>query len=120
MNEQKFEQLIGNFLRTGVLLSASIVLIGGSIYLYRHGGELPEHHAFHGEPHAWSTLAGIFSSGTLKRGQGIVMVGLLVLILTPITRVALSLVAFGLERDWMYVAFTAIVLSLLLYSLLAA
>jgi uncharacterized membrane protein len=118
--EQQFENLIGNFLRAGVILAASIVLVGGAIYLYRHGAETPEHHVFHGEPQAWSTLAGIFSTATLKRGQGIIMTGLLALILTPIARVALCLAAFALERDWMYVSFTAIVFGLLLYSLLAA
>lgn len=118
--EHQFEQVIGNFLRAGVILSAAIVLTGGSIFLYRHASERPEHHVFHGEPREWSTLTGVFSSNTLQRGQAIIMVGLLALILTPISRVALSLVGFALERDWMYVGFTAIVLSLLLYSLLAA
>lgn len=120
LSEYQFEQIIGNFLRIGVILAASIVLIGGTIFLFRHAAELPEHHVFHGEPREWSTLAGIFSNNTLKHGQAIIMVGLLALILTPITRVALSLIAFALERDWMYVGFTAIVLTLLLYSLLAA
>jgi uncharacterized membrane protein len=120
MTDQQFENVIGNFLRAGVILAASVVLVGGAVYLYRHGGETPEHHMFHGEPQAWSTLGGIFSSATLKRGQGIVMAGLLVLILTPIARVALSLGAFALQRDWMYVSFTAIVFGLLMYSLLAA
>jgi uncharacterized membrane protein len=44
--------------------------------------------------------------------------GLLVLIATPITRVAFSVFAFFYERDWKYVVFTLIVLGLLLYSLL--
>ena len=118
--DQQFENVIGNFLRAGVILAALIVLAGGCIYLYRHGVETPEHQLFHGEPRAWSTLAGIFSTATLKRGQGIIMTGLLVLILTPIARVALSFVAFALERDWLYVGFTAIVFGLLMYSLLAA
>lgn len=118
--EQQFERVIGNFLRTGVLVSAMIVLIGGTIFLSRHASEMPEHHVFHGEPREWSTLPGIFSANTLKHGQAIIMVGLLALILTPICRVALSLVAFALERDWMYVCFTAFVFALLLYSLLAA
>jgi len=120
MTDQQFENLIGNFLRAGVLLAALIVFIGGSVYLYRHGGKTPEHHVFAAEPRAWSTLAGIFSTDTLTHGRGIIMAGLLVLILTPIARVALSLGAFAIERDWMYVSFTAIVFGLLLFSLLAA
>jgi uncharacterized membrane protein len=120
MTDQQFENVIGNFLRAGVILAASIVLIGGGVYLDRHGRETPEHHVFHGEPQAWSTLAGVFSASTLTHGRAIIMAGLLVLILTPIARVALSLVGFALQRDWLYVGFTAIVFGLLLYSLLAA
>jgi uncharacterized membrane protein len=48
------------------------------------------------------------------------MLGLVMLLLTPIARVAFGLVAFALQRDWMYVVFTSIVLGLLIYSLHAA
>jgi uncharacterized membrane protein len=43
----------------------------------------------------------------------------LVLIATPIVRVILSVVAFALERDLLYVAVTVVVLAVLLYSFLA-
>jgi uncharacterized membrane protein len=42
---------------------------------------------------------------------------LLLLILTPVARVAFSVAAFALERDWTYVAITLIVLAVLIYSL---
>ena len=45
------------------------------------------------------------------------MGGLLLLIATPVARVALSLVAFVLQRDRLYVGITAFVLALLLASL---
>jgi uncharacterized membrane protein len=41
---------------------------------------------------------------------------LLLLIATPIARVAFSIAGFLIERDWLYVAFTVIVLVILLYS----
>ena len=37
--DQRIEIIIGALLRTGVLLSASVVLIGGIIYLAHHGHE---------------------------------------------------------------------------------
>jgi uncharacterized membrane protein len=43
--------------------------------------------------------------------------GLLLLIATPIARVAFSAVAFAIEGDKMYVLFTLIVFGVLLYSL---
>jgi uncharacterized membrane protein len=39
------------------------------------------------------------------------------LIATPVARVLLSVLGFALERDWMYVVFTLLVLALLIYTL---
>jgi len=44
--------------------------------------------------------------------------GLLVLIATPVLRVALSVVGFALQRDWVYVGLTVLVLLVLLGSFL--
>ena len=49
---------------------------------------------------------------------GIVQLGLLLLIATPVVRVGLALVGFGLERDRTYVTVTAIVLAILIVSLI--
>jgi uncharacterized membrane protein len=49
--------------------------------------------------------------------MGILQLGLLLLIATPIARVIFSVFAFALEGDRMYVAFTLVVLTVLLYSL---
>ncbi|MGA2697281.1 MAG: DUF1634 domain-containing protein, partial [Terriglobales bacterium] len=53
-------------------------------------------------------------------GKGIIQLGLLILIATPVARVAFSIWGFAAERDRMYVTFTVIVLSILLYSLLGS
>ena len=50
-------------------------------------------------------------------GQAIIQFGLLLLIATPVARVAFSAVGFAIERDSMYVVITLIVLAILLYSL---
>jgi uncharacterized membrane protein len=52
------------------------------------------------------------------QSESIVQLGLLLLIATPVARVALTLVAFILQRDRTYVGVTALVLALLLYGLL--
>jgi Protein of unknown function (DUF1634) len=48
--DARFEQLLGNLLRAGVLLAAAVVLLGGALYLARHGGERPDLKVFRGEP----------------------------------------------------------------------
>lgn len=120
IDDQELEQIVGNLLRWGVVLAATIVAAGGALFLIRHAYEIPQHSTFEGEPKIFSTLAGVFSWSTLRTGRGLIMAGLIALILTPIARVALSLFAFAWERDWLYVGITSIVLGLLLYSLLAA
>jgi uncharacterized membrane protein len=54
----------------------------------------------------------------LTQGDPVALValGLLVLLATPFLRVAVSIVAFALERDWRYVGITALVLAILLAS----
>lgn len=51
-------------------------------------------------------------------GRGIIQLGLLILIATPIARVAFSVFGFLAEKDRMYAGFTMLVLAILLYSLL--
>ena len=118
--DQGIETVVGNLLRAGVLLSASVVFIGAVIYLLRHGRAPVEYHIFRGEPAALRSLGGIVREAFAGRGRGIIQFGLLLLIATPVARVAFSIWAFGKERDGMYVAFTSIVLAILLYSLIGS
>jgi uncharacterized membrane protein len=51
------------------------------------------------------------------RGRGLIQLGLLLLIATPLARVAFSVVAFALEGDRLYVVVALIVLAVLVCSL---
>jgi uncharacterized membrane protein len=118
--DQRIENILGNLLRAGVLLSALVVLIGGVIYLLRHGHSPVEFRVFRGEPADLRDLRGIIRDTLALRGRGIIQLGLLLLIATPVARVAFSIFGFAEERDRMYVMFTVIVFSILLYSLLGS
>ena len=109
-NDQRIEVIIGALLRTGVMLAATVVLFGAVVYLARHGSEVPNYTVFHGEP---ENLMGM-------SGRAIIQLGLLLLIATPVARVLFSAVAFAIERDYMYVFITLVVLGILLYSLFGA
>jgi uncharacterized membrane protein len=114
------EVILGNLLRTGVLISAAVVLWGASIYLFHHAHEPANYRVFRGEPSEFRTIHGVIQSVKDGRGRGLIQLGLLLLIATPIARVAFSIVGFAIERDRMYVAFTLIVLAILLFSLLGS
>ncbi len=115
--DQSIEVIIGTLLRVGVLLAASVVLIGGVVYLTRHGHEATKYSTFHGEPEDLKSISGIATGMAGFHGTAIIQFGLLLLIATPVARVAFSAVAFAMEGDSMYVVITLIVLAVLLYSL---
>ncbi|MGO8984738.1 MAG: DUF1634 domain-containing protein [Terriglobales bacterium] len=118
--DRRLELILGNLLRAGVLLSAAVVLAGAGVYLSRHAHEAANYRVFRGEPADYRTVSGVIHSVWSGRGQGLIQLGLLLLIATPIARVAFSVVGFSIERDRMYVIFTVIVLVVLLFSLLGS
>jgi uncharacterized membrane protein len=116
-DDQRLEIDIAQLLRTGVVVAAGLVAAGGFLYLARHGGEHLDRRVFHGEPSDLRSIGGVLRGVGALQGLDIIQLGLLVLIATPIARVALALYAFARQGDRTYVVITLIVLSLLLYSL---
>jgi uncharacterized membrane protein len=115
--DQKIEDIIGNLLRVGVGTAAAVVFVGAAIYLVRHGTGHANYGVFHGEPSDLRTLRGIIHAALSLSARGIMQLGLVLLIATPVARVAFSVVAFAVEGDRMYVVFTLIVLAILTFSL---
>jgi uncharacterized membrane protein len=118
ITDSDLEQMVSVLLRTGVLIAGAVVFTGGIYYLIRHGNEPIRVTNFVGQPsidrHALEIIQGAFS----RRARSIIQLGILLLIATPIARVALSLVGFAIEGDRKYVIITAIVFAVLLYSLI--
>lgn len=114
--EQHLERFLGQLLRLGVSLAAAVVLLGGGLYLLRHAAEPRPPYVFHDPPAEWTTPAGILRLACRGDERGLIQLGLLLLIATPVARVLFSALAFARQRDWLYVALTLMVLSVLLYS----
>ncbi|MGH9682124.1 MAG: DUF1634 domain-containing protein [Candidatus Acidiferrales bacterium] len=115
--ERDLELVIGKLLRTGVIVAAAWVLAGGALYLIQRGRTIENYRVFQGEPAHLRRIPEIAKSAFSWDARGLMQFGLLLLIVTPIARVAFSVVGFGAERDWLYVLVTLIVLGILLYSL---
>lgn len=111
-SEQRVEQTMGMLLRIGVLLSALVVLCGGLAYLIHHGGELADYRHFHGRPWQLSQM--------LDSAHGYIELGLLLLVATPVLRVAFAVFAFVKQRDHFYTGVALLVLLVLGYALLIA
>jgi len=117
---RRTELVISQTLRLGVALSLAIIALGLCLTFVRHPDYAFSHRALPRLtsigatfPHTLSGLA--FGLKTL-RGQSVVVLGLLLLIATPVMRVAVSIVAFAQQRDRIFVAITSTVLALLLFS----
>jgi uncharacterized membrane protein len=116
--DERVEQLLGWVLQLGVVLAAAVALLGGLIEVVQHGMQAADYRVFHGEPADVSTLRGIVVGALHLNGRDVVQLGVVLLLITPITRVALSALAFARQRDRVYVLVTCLVLGLLLTSLL--
>lgn len=116
-SDQRIEQTIGNLLRVGLLIATVLVAVGAVIFLINHGSEPPEYKVFHGVPADLHGLPGIISWTLDWRGRGFIQLGLVVLLATPVLRVAFSVIAFIKQGDGLYVGVTLLVLAVLLYSI---
>ena len=115
--DHQIDAVIGRLLQIGVLAAAAVTLIGGAVFLARHGAAPADFARFHGAPDALRSLAGIARGVAAGQSAALVQLGLVLLILTPMARVALTLGAFLIQRDRTYVALTSIVLAVLVYGL---
>jgi uncharacterized membrane protein len=116
--DEKTENVIGNLLRAGVLIATFVVLSGGILYLAHYGAIPADHHVFRGEPQYLRTVDGVVGSALQLDSRGIMQLGLLLLVLTPIARVVFAAISFALEKDFVYVVVSLIVLAVLMYGLL--
>lgn len=116
------EIIISDLLRIGVTTSMVIIVAGLVLMFvhhpsYAHAGSDLKRLTSPGAafPHTLHEVADGLRAG---RGQAVIAVGLIVLIATPILRVAASVVVFAVERDLVYVLITSVVLAVLLASFL--
>jgi uncharacterized membrane protein len=115
--DYQIDQVIGRVLQVGVLAAAIVTVVAGLLYLRQHGTEITDYRTFRGVPATLSSLAGIVHGVAAGQRAAMVQLGLVLLILTPIARVALTLGAFLVQRDRLYVLLTTIVLAVLMYGL---
>lgn len=116
-SDERLDATLGNLLRTGVILSALTVAAGGMVYLIRHGNEPIDLSGFVGEPAEYRHPVAVTRAALAGGARALVQFGLLLLVATPVARVAFSVFAFARQRDSVYVFLTLLVLGVLLFSL---
>jgi uncharacterized membrane protein len=117
--DERLERMIATLLLTGVLLSTAVVVVGGVCYLTHHGRDAIAYRVFHEEPIQYRSVSGVAFAVTDWDCGAVIQLGLLLLIATPVARVAFSLVGFTLQGDRTYMLITLLVLAILLFSLIS-
>ncbi len=114
------ELIISTLLRIGVTVSLLTVIAGTVISFMHHPDYLKGKSELAGLttpgqalPHS---VGEIFQGIAEGRGQALVLLGLLLLLATPVMRVAISIFAFLFQKDWTFSIITTVVLLLLLLS----
>ena len=114
------ETAISRVLQTGVLISLALIAIGTLLTFLHHpeyrDGDLSMLALLASGTLSTPALADLPRAAVALDGTAWVALGLAALILTPVTRVAISLIAFAVQRDRTFVAITAAVLAILLTS----
>ncbi len=116
--DKDMQVIIGWILRAGVILSMGIVFIGGVLFVYRHGHSIPDYRVFKGVPYFLRSNDGIIQGILSGKGQAIIQAGIILLIATPVIRVAFSAVGFIIEKDYLYTVITLVVLLILIGSMI--
>ena len=111
----KMEREISRMLRAGVSLAAVVVFIGALLYVLQAHGMAPDYVHFHGIASPADRIPPLLVAHHLD-SRNIVRMGILLLIATPIMRVAYCVYSFATQRDKIYVVVSSVVLTVLLYS----
>lgn len=117
--DKDMQAIIGWILRIGVISSMILVFIGGVFFVFRHGHSIPDYKDFKGVPYFIHNTGGIIEGVRNLKGQAIIQLGIILLIATPVIRVAFSAVGFIIEKDYLYTAISVIVLLIIFASMLS-
>jgi uncharacterized membrane protein len=111
----KMEIAISQMLRAGVSLAAIVVFVGGFLYMLQAHGVTPDYRHFHGIASPADRIPPLLVAHHLD-SRSIIRLGILLLVATPIMRVAYCVYGFAAQRDKIYIVVSSIVLTVLLYS----
>ena len=116
----RMEIAISRMLRAGVSLAAAVVLLGAILYLLQAHGTVPDYRNFHGTPSPADRITPVLEGIRHRDSRSVIRLGILLLIATPILRVAYCVFGFAAQKDRLYVMVSCIVLAVLLYSFFRA
>lgn len=120
MKDAQIQNSLAKLMLGGTLLAASIIAAGLIWYLSAHPGDPPGDHIYSGEPKYFENLSSMvrraFDLKEIGHRRSVIMIGIVLLLLNPLVRVAFAAVGFSLQRDRLYAGISLLVLLILLLS----
>ena len=120
MKNEEFQSALARLMLVGTLVAAAVIAVGLIWYLSAHGGEAPGVHVFSGEPKYLENPV-LMVQHALQRNavghrQSFIMIGVVLLLLNPILRVAFAVFGFAVQKDRLYSSISLFVLTVLVFS----
>jgi uncharacterized membrane protein len=116
MNEDRLRLLMSRLMIWGILLAAVVMLAGGVIFLAHHAWQQPGDHKFTGEPGDLRHPVAIIKAALQGNDDCLIQVGVLLMLLNPVVRVAMAAFGFLAGKDRLYAGIAAFVFAVLLVS----
>ena len=120
MNDAQLQNSLARVMLTGVLVAAAVMGAGLIWFVATHEGMPPGDHLFSGEPKYFenpvSMLERAISLKAIGHRRSLIMIGVVLLLINPIIRVAFAAVGFAAQRNRLYTVISLAVLGVLLLS----
>ena len=120
MNDAQLQNSLARVMLTGVLVAAAIMAAGLIWFVATHEGTPPGDHIFSGEPKYFENPVGMLQRAldlnTVGHRRSLVMIGVVLLLINPLIRVAFAAVGFAAQRDKLYAGISLVVLGVLALS----
>ena len=120
MKDEQLQNQLARVMLIGVVIAATIMGAGLVWFLITHEGLPPGDHIFRGEPKYFenpvSMIRRAFEPGQVGRRRSLIMIGVVLLLINPVVRVAFAAFSFAAQRDRLYTNISLLVLAVLLFS----
>ena len=114
--DEKMELTVARLLNMGLLISTLVIVFGGILLISEQGSTPIDFKTLQGEPLTLASIPTIALAAGSLDARAVIEIGLLLLVATPVARVALSLILFWRKADYLYVGITGAVLAILLFA----
>jgi uncharacterized membrane protein len=120
MKDEQIQNALAKMMLGGTLIAALVIAVGLLWFLAAHSGAKPGDHLFSGEPKYFENPIAMVERAMAFDETGhrrsLIMIGVVLLLLNPMIRVALAVLGFAVQKDRLYAAVSLWVLLVLVFS----